>query len=164
MRLYTPVQHISRQTVGPQTLTTSTGTHTLPPGAEVFISGSSLHVSPAVWGADPLTFRPTRFLSSATTSSGKEQGETLREPPKGAFVPWSAGPRVCPGMKMSQVEFVAVLATACRSFRIEPATTGGESEAAAKTRLEALVADSQPIVTLQMKRPREVRLRWVAWT
>ena len=112
-----------------------------------------MHISPSLWGSDPLVFRPQRFIDAATGA--------FREPPKSTFVPWSGGPRYCPGMKMSQVEFVAVLATAVRSWRVQLVPKEGERVEQARKRMEGLLADSQPIVTLQMKRPREVQLAWV---
>ena len=151
LRLYTPVAHVSRLTAGPTTLTSSRGTHAIAAATEVYVTGASLHVLPSHWGADPLTFRPARFLDAQ---------ETLWEPPKGTFLPWSAGPRYCPGLKMSQVEFVAVLAAAVRGWRVALAPRAGESEAACTERYEGLLRDSQPVVTLQMNRPREARLRW----
>ncbi|KAK3175927.1 hypothetical protein OEA41_007249 [Lepraria neglecta] len=77
-----------------------------------------------------------------------------------SFIPWSAGPRNCPGQKMAEVEFVAVMYTIFGKWKVEPALGKGESELEARQILEALMADSQPRVTLQMNRPREVKLRW----
>ena len=154
LRLYTPVAHISRVAAGPgpRRIASSIGAHAIPARTEVYVTGACTHVRPALWGADALAFRPSRFLDA----EGK-----LCEPDKGTFLPWSGGPRYCPGMKMSQVEFVAVVAEACRTYRVELVKREGEGAEECRRRYEGLVRDSQPVVTLQMKRPREVRLRWV---
>lgn len=41
-------------------------------------------------------------------------------PPPIGFYPWSGGPRVCPGQKFAQVEFVAVLACVLRGAKVKP--------------------------------------------
>jgi hypothetical protein len=71
-------------------------------------------------------------------------------------VPWSAGPRVCPGQKMAQVEFTAIFLTLFRRHRIEivplvDEEEREESEEEWKARLDALMKDSISILTLQMK-------------
>ncbi len=76
------------------------------------------------------------------------------------FLPWSAGPRVCPGQKMSQVEFVIAIATLFRQCRVKPVVRKGENSEQAKARLSELMEDSQPRLTLQMNNPEEVHLKW----
>ena len=75
-------------------------------------------------------------------------------------MPWSFGPRNCPGMKMSQVEFVSAFYTILRHCTIEPVLQDGESLDQARHRLNEILRDSLPLITLQMQRPEEVRLRW----
>lgn len=150
LRLYTPVAHIARITTSPQQITTSSQALYVPADTKIFISGASMHVDSKIWGSDALSFRPTRWLSN----------ESNVEPVKGTFLPWSSGPRACPGIKMSQVEFVAVISTIFRSWRVEPITKAGETIALARERLKSVIADSQPMITLQMKNPREVQLKW----
>lgn len=150
LRLYTPIAHIARITKIPQQINTSSQALYVPADTKVFVSGASMHVDSKIWGSDTLSFRPTRWLSN----------ESKVEPVKGTFLPWSGGPRACPGIKMSQVEFVAVISTIFRSWRVEPITKAGETIALARERLRSVMADSQPMITLQMKKPREVQLRW----
>lgn len=85
----------------------------------------------------------------------------LITPAKGTFIPWSGGPRICPGMKMAQVEFVAVIATLFRSCKAEVVLKEGETDVQARERLETLMGESQPLLTLQMENPEDVVLRWV---
>ena len=158
MRLYTPLPRLSRTTKAPITLTSASGTqHRIPPGIDVFVNLSCLHTDPKVWGPDALVFRPSRWIVS-----GADDTEQLLEPAKGTFTPWSIGPKYCPGMKVSQVEFVSVFATLFGRARVEAAPHGGmKSQEEARERLEAVMADSQTLIALQMNRPRKVVLRWV---
>ena len=142
------------------TVTTSSGTiHTIPAGTLMLASISMTQVNPTVWGSDALEFRPSRWLS---TDSSKNGELSLIEPPKGSFLPWSGGHRYCPGMKMSQVEFVSVFSALFKRSRVEPAPRVGETFEHARERLKGIMADSQPLITLQMKRPSEVGLKWKA--
>jgi cytochrome P450 len=75
-------------------------------------------------------------------------------------MPWSGGPRVCPGQKMSQVEFVAVIATIFKRYTVAPVLEKGETVEAARERLRGVMLDSQPRLTLQMNKPHEVKLKW----
>jgi cytochrome P450 len=60
------------------------------------------HLSPANFPDNPRVFYPKRWI--AKSDNGKEV--LLHHP---GFYPWGSGPRICPGMKFSQVEFCAVL-------------------------------------------------------
>lgn len=109
----------------------------------VFVSQQSIHRDPNIWGSDVDEFRPTRWLDGA--------GQVVT-PAKGTFIPWSAGPRICPGMKMSEVEFVGAMATLFRHARCEPMQEG---------KLLQQMDDSISKLTLQVRELREVQLRWV---
>ena len=61
---------------------------------------------------------------------------------------------------MAQVEFVATFATIFRLYRCNPVVEDGETMAQAKERLKDVLQDSQPRLTLQMNRPRAVKLKW----
>jgi cytochrome P450 len=118
----------------------------------VYVSAQSMHLDRAIWGPDVLVFNPARWLDA---------GGELITPAKGTFLPWSGGPRVCPGMKFSQVEFVAVFATLFRSARCEALRQEGETEDLARARLEGIMKESISKLTLQVKDPRALRLKWV---
>jgi cytochrome P450 len=75
----------------------------------VILNCSALHTLPSYWGADSLVWRPGRWLD------GKEE---IIQPPPGRSNPWTVGPRVCPGKKFSQVEFVAVIARLFQKERL----------------------------------------------
>lgn len=120
---------------------------------DVFISQFLIHMDPEYWGPDPEVFRPTRWLDDA--------GQLIT-PAQGTFIPWSEGARVCPGVKMSQVEFVATMATLFRSSKCEVIPTGDLHRTEdLQQRLKDLMANSVSKLTLQFRDPKEVQLRWV---
>ncbi|KAK1984493.1 cytochrome P450 [Colletotrichum cereale] len=187
LRLYPPLAHLMRSAETTQTVphpssassrapasasaASASSTFTLRAPSIIYINTIALHTAPSTWGPDALDFRPSRWLQPAAATAtgeggGAEKGgqtpppQQLMTPPRGTYLPWSGGPRACPGQKMSQVEFVTVVATLFRRCTVEPAPRAGESADQARRRLLDLTRDSQPIVTLQMKRPEEVRLRW----
>jgi hypothetical protein len=119
-------------------------------------------MDPAVWRnlnlaeneekseTDELEFRPTRWLVNPPAESLQ-----IFKPPKGAYVPWSAGPRVCPGQKMAQVEFTAIFLKLFHRHRIEvvplkTATGDLETRTEVESRLDARMRDSISLLTLQM--------------
>lgn len=140
----------------PTTLTIRGRDYILPPNAHVPINLSALHTSPQYWKAtgDPLEWCPDRWIK---TNAGVEE---LYQSPAGTFLPWAAGPRVCPGKKFSQVEFVAVIARLFRSHRVKPCLEPGEGVVEAKQRILDVVKDSRVIITLQMRHPEKVKLIW----
>jgi cytochrome P450 len=117
----------------------------------------ALHTSLSTWGPDALDFNPARWICPSTE---RDVGETIKAPPRGTYLPWSFGPRMCPGQKMSQVEFVTVIATLFRRCTAEPASKEAEDKGEARQQLLALMQDSQPVLTLQMNRPNDVYLNW----
>ncbi|GAM85698.1 hypothetical protein ANO11243_037060 [Dothideomycetidae sp. 11243] len=103
--------------------------------------------SPPTITADLQQFRPERWLLSPSTSSssssvhrpGQTQAEqatadstediggpqspdtssSLFRPRRGAYIPFSDGPRACLGRRFAQVEVLAVLAVVFRSYSVE---------------------------------------------
>jgi cytochrome P450 len=119
---------------------------------EVYVNQGAIHRDSSIWGPDPNAFRPSRWIDSS--------GDLI-VPEKATFIPWSGGPRICPGMKMAQVEFVATFATLFRATKCE--FIGALDDPRENTRmLEALMKDSFFKLTLQMKKPEEVQLRWIS--
>lgn len=136
-------------------MTKGSATYVVPANALVYINNSALHTNPKKWGSDSLTFRPTRWLSQDSTVE-----DVFVTMPRGRFLPWSGGPRVCPGQKMSQVEFVAVIATIFKRYRVAAIPEKDETMGDAKQRLREVMNDSQPRLTLQMNKPQDVKLKW----
>ncbi|KAK3290834.1 cytochrome P450 [Chaetomium fimeti] len=173
LRLFPPVPHVHRETTAPQTLQTATGTIHVPAGTRVYVNSLALHILPswrhvnhqsdppfvqvaeasragattATGGAeatDEYVFRPSRWLNPPGSA------QAHYHPPKGTWVPWAMGPRVCPGMKMAQVEFVAAILTLLKQHRIERVPLGDEDWEAAGARLDARLRDSRWVTVLQM--------------
>jgi cytochrome P450 len=121
----------------------------------VTVNFGALHLNPDNWGEDAGEYRPQRWVST-NEKTGKE---TLTSPPEGAgFVAWSHGPRICPGKKFSHVEFVSVLASMLKDYRIEPASRGREQGEEARARLLGAVRDSVFNMTPKPRRPNDAGL------
>lgn len=175
LRLYNPVVSLSKMnaTTTPLPLAIAGTEYQIPPGVFVVTNTMAAHTLPKYWGEDSLVWNPMRWIISqdpssdtATDKKPSESEDTLRDPPiKGAYKPWGEGPRVCPGKKFAQVEFVAVMAALFRGWRVRPQliTKGNgetESEDEAKARVMGVVEDSRVTITLQMRRPERVGLIW----
>ena len=153
--------NISRTTRGQQSIQTSSGrTYIIPDKAQVYVNNIALQTDPAVWGEDAQEFRPSRWIVSDPANPSIE---SLFVPPKNTFNPWSGGPRVCIGVKTSQVEFVASIMTVLRQCTIVPiidTANGEETVEYARKRIIDVIADSQPRVTLQMNRPQDLKIKF----
>lgn len=114
------------------------------------------HLSPR-WGSDAHIFNPKRFIS--TSASGEE--EQLVVPQGTLYMPWLAGPRVCPGKKFSQVEFVAIVAHVMSDYRVEIQKQSGETDVAAKDRFTGVLRDKYFNVSTHLKRPEDGGIRFV---
>jgi cytochrome P450 len=78
------------------------------PGAQVVISPWHLHRHSRLWN-DPDLFDPARY----TTENG---AAGLRN----AYIPFSAGQRVCPGAGFAMIEGPLLLAMLVRAYRFTP--------------------------------------------
>jgi cytochrome P450 len=162
LRLFPPLVHMTKETKTAQTLTCSSGTYLIPPKTTVYVNTVGLSLDPDVFrnlnlapgevpnDQDELKFRPTRWLNPEGSA------HTLYQAPKGVYIPWSAGPRVCPGQKMAQVEFTSIFLTLLWKHRFEAVPIKVDADAPLETsaqvnaRLEKTMSDSSPIMTLQM--------------
>jgi cytochrome P450 len=112
LRLWPPSWMFSRRIVEPLSL----GGRPVPPGIMCLISPALLHRDPR-WWAEPDQFRPQRWLR-------RQPGEPDRFDPKapgqprGAFLPFGAGPRMCIGEQFAWAEAATVLAELGRTWRI----------------------------------------------
>ena len=101
MRLYPPVPMMVRETRCPETFRE----RQVAPGAQVVLSPWHLHRHERIWD-NPDAFDPARF----ETENGREG---LRR----AYIPFSAGSRVCPGAGFAMVEGPLLLAMLAREYR-----------------------------------------------
>ncbi|QDS75267.1 hypothetical protein FKW77_000853 [Venturia effusa] len=138
LRVYSPVSGMIKYTAdSTQSLTIQGRNYEFPPQCNVSLNLVSLQTDPKSWGPDVLTWKPSRFIEPVRGE------ETLLSPSDGSFVPWVSGPRVCPGKKFAQVEFVAVMATTFKNHRVRVDRLSGESAEQAKQRVLAVAEDSE---------------------
>lgn len=102
MRLLTPVPFIGRQTTAEIPLTKGT----IPKNTFVFISILHMHRDPNIWGENVLEFDPDRFLP-----------ENIAKRPPFSYIPFSAGPRNCIGMKYAMISAKMTLAHLLRRYK-----------------------------------------------
>lgn len=101
LRLYPPAFTIVRQAIGPD----RAGATDIPSGAVLMIAPWVLHRHRHLW-RDPDAFDPSRFMP---------EGEA---PPRFAYLPFGAGPRVCVGAQFALTEATLVLAMLIREFQV----------------------------------------------
>lgn len=94
LRLYPPAWVVSRRALADDELA---GVR-VPAGALVLVSPWVLQRDERSW-SDPLRFDPSRFLPGSP------------EPPRGAYLPFGAGPRLCVGREFALVEGTLLLAS-----------------------------------------------------
>ena len=128
MRIYPPAWTVNRDASAAFDL----GGYHFPKGTRALISQYVIHHLPEVWG-DPENFRPERWTP-----------EFRQQLPRGAYFPFGAGPRICIGMPLAEMEARLLLATIIQSFtpRVVPGWP----------------VESRPRVTLRMKHGMRVRL------
>ncbi len=102
MRLYPPVPMYLREAAQPATFRA----RPVPKGAQVVISPWHLHRHERIW-QDPDGFDPSRW-----------ECPEGREAARKAYIPFSAGPRVCPGAAFAMTEGTLILSMILRSFRV----------------------------------------------
>ena len=132
---------------------------------------------PQYWGEDSLVWRPSRWIlsdysSQATAEKGESQAdlvailaaETIFEPKTGTYLPWSYGPRACPGKRHSQVEVVAILAALFQSHHVEPVPHAEEDSEGARKRVMDVLDDWELQLTLGLRKSERVALRWQRWS
>jgi cytochrome P450 len=104
LRLYPPVPFMSRDVAVPQVMRK----HALAKGSIIYLSPWILHRSEKNW-QEPDSFDPDRF----------DRPETA-EAQRSAYLPFSAGPRVCLGAAFAMQESTLILAELVRNFRFDP--------------------------------------------
>ncbi len=104
LRLYPPVSFMSRDA----TETTCLRDKTVKPGEMIFVSPWLIQRHTKLWER-PDVFDPDRFSNPAS-----------RESQRSAYLPFSAGPRVCLGASFAMQEGMLILAYLARHFRFQP--------------------------------------------
>jgi cytochrome P450 len=104
LRLYPPVPMMVREAACAETFRD----RTVPRGSQMVISPWHLHRHDRLWD-NPDGFDPARW-----------QTENGRACQRDAFIPFSTGPRVCPGAGFAMIEGPLLLSLLLRSFRVSP--------------------------------------------
>ncbi|KAJ6119860.1 cytochrome P450 [Penicillium sp. IBT 18751x] len=153
LRLYGPVVDLLRSTSPDQdqAITHVDGSKIMiPANTLINILTPALHRNPNYWGSDASSWKPDRWLSDKGIASDKVDH----------LFAWAEGARACPGRKFSQIEILAVLVTLLRraSVQIVPRPGVGLEEA----RAEALrkLQNSRSLLTLHIKQPEAIHVRW----
>jgi cytochrome P450 len=104
LRLYPPVPMMVREAAGPERFRD----RDVPRGSQIVLSPWHLHRHERLWDR-PDDFDPARF--------GTDNGRScLRD----AYIPFSAGQRVCTGAGFAMIEGPLLLAMLVRAYRFEP--------------------------------------------
>ncbi len=107
LRLFPPAFTMARAAISAD----RAGGIDIPTGAVLMIAPWVLHRHRRLW-RDPERFDPARFLPDAAP------------PPRFAYLPFGAGPRVCVGAQFALTEAVLVLAAMIQAFEVELAEPG----------------------------------------
>ncbi|CAG4937145.1 unnamed protein product [Colias eurytheme] len=106
LRLFPPapfiVRKINKETVLPN------GT-ILPENSSVVVSIWGLHRNKKYWGQDANSFDPDRFLP-----------ERFKNIPPGCYIPFSYGPRNCPGYAFAMMSIKTALCVILKTYRVLP--------------------------------------------
>ena len=101
LRLYPPAFTLVREAIGPDRI----GDIVLRRNDVVMIAPWVLHRHEALWDR-PNSFDPSRFMPNAPP------------PPRFAYLPFGAGPRICVGAQFALTEAVVMLASICKRFHV----------------------------------------------
>lgn len=104
LRLYPPVPMMVRETTQPERFRA----RDVPVGAQIVLSPWHLHRHETLW-ENPDAFDPGRWSTDGGRASARS-----------AYLPFSAGPRVCTGAGFAMAEGVLLIATVLRDHRLRP--------------------------------------------
>lgn len=95
LRLFPIITGIPKCTLQDEILS---GKYYIPKNTTLVLDVVQLHRNPKYWGHDVDSFNPSRFDGRNTDVGNKgDASDRLRMPVKGAFIPFSEGPRACLG-------------------------------------------------------------------
>ncbi|MBW4985456.1 cytochrome P450 [Mameliella sp. CS4] len=104
LRLYPPVPMMVRETTCPERFRN----RDIPEGSQMVLSPWHLHRHEGLW-ENPDGFDPARWQTENGKTCGRE-----------AYMPFSAGPRVCTGAGFAMVEGVLLLSLILRDLQVDP--------------------------------------------
>jgi cytochrome P450 len=104
LRLYPPAHAMTRKVIAPLEL----GGYAIPSGSVIAVAPYALHRNPDFF-PDPDRFEPRRWLDTA-------------DPPRGAYLPFGDGPRVCIGGHFAMAQAQILIGTLVRQLDLELAS------------------------------------------
>jgi cytochrome P450 len=107
LRLFPPAFSFGRAPVEDVAFTVNGREYVFKKGATIIISTMAMHRLPEYF-PEPDAFRPERWTASEP------------QPPKYAYLPFGAGPRVCLGNMFAMMEAQVILATMVQQVRLSP--------------------------------------------
>ena len=113
LRLWPPSWMFSRRVLEPLVL----GERTVSAGTMCLISPYLLHRDPRWWG-QPEQFCPDRWLRREPDVGAARFDSKLPGQPRGAYLPFGAGPRMCIGEQFAWTEAATMLAELGRTWRV----------------------------------------------
>ena len=113
LRLWPPSWMFSRRVLEPLVL----GDHTVQVGTLCLVSPALLHRDPR-WWAEPERFRPDRWLRRVPGEADRFDPRSPGQP-RGAYLPFGAGPRMCIGEQFAWSEAATMLAELGRTWRLQ---------------------------------------------
>ncbi|KAJ2974277.1 hypothetical protein NUW58_g1783 [Xylaria curta] len=185
LRVKTPVPEVKWTKNRPQTLVVGSKTLDIPPETLITPSYIYVHNHSRFWGPDAQEWKPqrwvTKFNQRDMSPSQKQEernknlgdkvaddymnDEILLPPPsRGNYLGWSEGARDCPGKRFSQVEWVAIIATLFRDWKVEPSRSQDETAMQAQTKVFQLIKENTGYggLLLQLRNPESIPLTWTA--
>jgi cytochrome P450 len=131
LRLFPPAWALSRRSRDADVV----GGRAVPAGTMVIVSPWLVHRRAVSW-ADPLAFRPERFLDASTVLS--------------AYLPFGQGPRLCIGREFALGEMVVVLSRLLGTYRLD--VPQGWTRPAAQARVAVHPRGGMPLVVSRVAR------------
>ena len=102
--------------------------YNIPRGTQMFMHGYAMALDEKLWDVDPHIFYPERWLVGARNEGldlhGKERRKNVEHY---KFIPFSMGPRTCPGYSFAKVAVFLQAATIAHSFKWKLSEKGKRS-------------------------------------
>ncbi|CAG8616198.1 14678_t:CDS:2 [Cetraspora pellucida] len=105
LRIVPPVPSLRRCTIKDEIM----DGYVIPKGTPLVIPVYAIHHDPLIWGEDAESFNPSRWLDPEIKSKISTS----------TYLPFSAGPKNCIGMKIAQLEFKSILSILVRNFKFK---------------------------------------------
>ncbi|CAG8629218.1 3006_t:CDS:2 [Racocetra fulgida] len=105
LRILPPVPSVRRRGIKDEIM----NGYVIPKGTPLVIPIYAIHHDPLIWGEDAESFNPSRWFDP----------EIKAKISTSTYLPFSAGPKNCIGMKIAQFEFKSILSILIRNFKFK---------------------------------------------